>query len=119
MEVLIEVGAGRAARFPDGAYAGAGATITAAGGVYERADVARHPRRPANYSRSHRRSVSLCHVWRRVDAFADTPKEITDQMELARHGAHTFYGLLTRTAAIIAAHTFMRVCLALPVDQPT
>ena len=48
-----------------------------------------------------------------------TFKEITDQMELARHGAHTFYGLLTRTAAIIAAHTFMRVCLALPVDQPT
>jgi len=30
--------------------------------------------------------------------------EITDHMELARHGAHTFWGLLTRTAAIIAAH---------------
>ena len=41
-----------------------------------------------------------------------TFKEITDQMELARHGAHTFWGLLTRTAAIIAAHTLMRVCLA-------
>jgi IS5 family transposase len=41
-----------------------------------------------------------------------TFKEITDQMELARHGAHTFCGLLTRTAAIIAAHTLMRVCLA-------
>jgi hypothetical protein len=40
-----------------------------------------------------------------------TFKEITDQMELARHGAHTFWGLLTRTAAIIAAHTLMRVCL--------
>ena len=26
-----------------------------------------------------------------------TLKEITDQMELARHGAHTFYGLLTRS----------------------
>ena len=38
--------------------------------------------------------------------------EITDQMELARHGAHTFWGLLTRTAATIAAHTLMRVCLA-------
>jgi len=37
--------------------------------------------------------------------------EITDQMELARHGAHTFWGLLTRTAATIAAHTLMRVCL--------
>ena len=40
-----------------------------------------------------------------------TFSEITDQMELARHGAHTFWGLLTRTAATIAAHTLMRVCL--------
>ena len=42
-------------------------------------------------------------------------------MELARHGAHTFYGLLTRTAATIAAHTLLRVCLAdLPgIDQLT
>ena len=38
--------------------------------------------------------------------------EITDQMALARHGAHTFWGLLTRTAATIAAHTLLRVCLA-------
>ena len=37
--------------------------------------------------------------------------EITDQMELARHGAHTFWGLLTRTAATIAAHTLLRLCL--------
>jgi hypothetical protein len=41
-----------------------------------------------------------------------TFKEITDQMELARHGAHTFWGLLTRTAAAIAAHTLIRACLA-------
>jgi hypothetical protein len=34
-----------------------------------------------------------------------TFSEITDHMELARHGAHTFWGLLTRTAATIAAHT--------------
>ncbi len=47
-----------------------------------------------------------------------TFKEITDQMELARHGAHTFWGLLTRTAATIAAHTLMRVCLA-DMDQLT
>ena len=40
-----------------------------------------------------------------------TFQEITDQMELARHGAPTFWGLLTRTAAVIAAHTLMRVCL--------
>jgi Transposase DDE domain len=40
-----------------------------------------------------------------------TFKEITDQMELARHGAHTFWGLLTRTAATIAAHTLLLTCL--------
>jgi hypothetical protein len=38
--------------------------------------------------------------------------EITELMGLARHGAHKFWGLLTRTAATIAAHTLMRVCLA-------
>jgi len=38
--------------------------------------------------------------------------EITDQMELARHGAHTFWGLLTRTAATLAAHTLMCLCLS-------
>ena len=38
--------------------------------------------------------------------------EITEHMGLTRHGAHTFWGLLTRTAATIAAHTLMRVCLA-------
>jgi DDE family transposase len=37
--------------------------------------------------------------------------EITDLMELARHGACTFWGLLTRTAATIAAHTLLRLCL--------
>jgi len=48
--------------------------------------------------------------WRnRIEA---TFGEITDQMELARHGAHSFWGLLTRTAATIAAHTPLRVCLA-------
>jgi len=34
-------------------------------------------------------------------------QEITDQMGLARHGAHTFEGLLTRTAATLAAHTLL------------
>ena len=38
--------------------------------------------------------------------------EITDLIGLARHGAHTFWGLLTRTAATIAAHTLMRACFA-------
>jgi NAD(P) transhydrogenase subunit alpha len=39
MEVLIEAGAGAGAKFPDDAYADAGATVTTAGEVYERADV--------------------------------------------------------------------------------
>ena len=37
-----------------------------------------------------------------------------DEEELARHGAHTFWGPLARTAATIAAHTLMRACLAAP-----
>ena len=41
-----------------------------------------------------------------------TFSEITVQMELARHGAHTFWGLLTRTAATIAAQVLLRVCLS-------
>jgi hypothetical protein len=46
--------------------------------------------------------------WRnRVEA---TFGDITNQMELARHAAHTFWGLLTRTTAIIVAHTLRRVC---------
>lgn len=40
-----------------------------------------------------------------------TFRELTDTMELARHGAHTFHGLLTRTAAAIAAHSLARVAL--------
>lgn len=37
--------------------------------------------------------------------------EITDHLELARHGAHTFWGLLARTAATLAAHTLLRLQL--------
>jgi hypothetical protein len=44
--------------------------------------------------------------------------EITELMGLTRHGAHTFWGLLTRTAATIAAHTLMRARLA-GLDQLT
>lgn len=39
-------------------------------------------------------------------------KEITDPMELAQHGAHTFEGLLTRTVATLAAHTLLLTLLA-------
>jgi hypothetical protein len=38
--------------------------------------------------------------------------EIANRMELAGHGAHIFRGLLTRTAATIAAHTLLLTCLA-------
>ncbi len=48
-------------------------------------------------------------AWR--NRIEPTFSEITDRMELARHGAHTFWGLLTRTAATIAAHTLLLVCL--------
>ena len=39
-------------------------------------------------------------------------KEITDQMELARHGAHCLEGRLTRTAATLAAHVLLLTALA-------
>jgi hypothetical protein len=39
-------------------------------------------------------------------------KEITGQMELARHRAHCFEGLLTRTAATLAAHALLLTVLA-------
>jgi hypothetical protein len=50
--------------------------------------------------------------WRVETSF----KEITDQMERARHGAHTFWGLLTRAAATPAAHVLPRACLAGLID---
>lgn len=40
-----------------------------------------------------------------------TFSEITDQMELARHGARTFWGLVTWTTATIAAHALLLTCL--------
>jgi hypothetical protein len=67
---------------------------------------------PARGQRAHMPAIlrKIIAEWRnRVET---TFKEITDQMELARHGAHTFWGLLTRVAATIAAHTLMRLCLA-------
>ena len=55
--------------------------------------------------------------WRnRIDT---TFSEITDRMELARHGAHTFWGLLTRTAATIAAHTLQLTCPCQHLTEPT
>ena len=40
-----------------------------------------------------------------------TTGEITEQLGLARHRATTFWGLLTRTAATILAHTLLRLGL--------
>jgi len=54
--------------------------------------------------------VKVIAQWR--NRIETTFSEITNLMELARHGAHTFWGLLTRTAATIAAHTLLRTCLA-------
>jgi NAD(P) transhydrogenase subunit alpha len=48
MEVVIEAGAGEGTRFPDGAYAGAGAAIATASEVYE------DPAGPDQGSRQHR-----------------------------------------------------------------
>ena len=41
-----------------------------------------------------------------------TNAEITERLGLARHRAATFWGLLTRTAATILAHTLLRLGLA-------
>lgn len=40
--------------------------------------------------------------------------ELTEQLGLARHHAHTFWGLLARTAATILAHTILRLGLVQP-----
>jgi hypothetical protein len=67
---------------------------------------------PATDKRASMPSILLKVIaqWRnRIEA---TFGQITDQMGLARHGARTFWGLLTHTAATIAAHTLLRVCLA-------
>ena len=38
---------------------------------------------------------------------AECPHSADDQLELARHGAKTFWGLLTRTTGTILAHTVL------------
>ncbi len=48
-------------------------------------------------------------AWR--DWIETTFGELTDTIELARHGAHTFHGLFARTAATIAAHTIAKIAL--------
>lgn len=67
---------------------------------------------PAKNQRAVMAAILLTVIARWRNRIEATFAEITDLMGLARHGAHTFWGLLTRTAATIAAHTLMRVCLA-------
>jgi hypothetical protein len=66
---------------------------------------------PAKKDRAAMPSILLKVIAQWRNRIETTFSEITDHMELARHGAHTFWGLLTRTAATIAAHTLLRVCL--------
>jgi len=66
---------------------------------------------PAKNQRAVMPAILLTVIARWRNRIEATFAEITVLMGLARHGAHTFWGLLTRTAATIAAHTLMRVCL--------
>jgi hypothetical protein len=66
---------------------------------------------PAKNQRAVMPAILLAVIARWRNRIEATFAEITDLMGLARHGAHTFWCLLTRTAATIAAHTLMRVCL--------
>ena len=67
---------------------------------------------PAKNQRAAMPAILLTVIARWRNRIEATFAEITELMGLARHGAHTFWGLLTRTAATIAAHTLMRVCPA-------
>ncbi|HEX9041727.1 MAG TPA: transposase, partial [Trebonia sp.] len=67
---------------------------------------------PEKKDRAATPSIPLKVIARWRNRVETTFSEITVQMELARHGARTFWGLLTRTAATIAARTLLRVCLS-------
>jgi hypothetical protein len=64
--------------------------------------------------------LKIIAAWR--NRIETTFSEITDRMELARHGAHSLWGLLTRTAATIAAHTAVlprpKLAGSSPVNSP-
>ncbi len=67
---------------------------------------------PAKNQRASTPAILLTVIAQWRNRIETTFGEITEQMGLTRHGAHTFWGLLTRTAATIAAHTLIRTCLA-------
>ncbi len=67
------------------------------------------------HSRAERRALPAA-VRRPVAALRNrietTKGEVTEQLGLARHGAKTFWGLLTRVAATLLAHTLLRLAFA-------
>jgi hypothetical protein len=67
---------------------------------------------PAKNQRAAMPAILLTVIARWRNRIEVSFSEITDLMGLAWHRAHTFWGLLTRTAATIGAHTLQRVCLA-------
>ena len=75
-------------------YAAAGTTVVIAHSRAERRRLPKAVRRPVAALRN-RIETSL--------------GEITDRLELARHGAKTFWGLLSRAAATLLAHTWLRL----------
>ena len=58
---------------------------------------------PAKNQRTSTPALVLTIIARWRNRIETSIGEITEQMGLARHGAHTFWGLLARTAATIAA----------------
>ncbi|MDT0331132.1 IS982 family transposase [Nocardiopsis lambiniae] len=92
-----------------------------AGRGFARAQAERGTRVVLAPTRAERRTAPASH-WRPVAVLRNrietTNGEITEIMGLARHGAHTFWGLLTRTAAVLCAHTLWLVVLK-PTNKPT
>ena len=88
-------------------------------GVVRRAWAAEHERRGTRvvyaHSRADRRRLPAA-VRRPVAKLRNRIEtaigELTEALGLARHGARTFWGLLTRAAATILAHALIRLSLA-------
>lgn len=70
--------------------------------------------RPKSDARACRPGCKVIAEWR--NRIETTLGELTETMNLTRHGAHTFHGLLTRTAATIAAHTMIKTSLPMGLN---
>ena len=66
---------------------------------------------PEKKQRAAMPSAPLKVIAQRRNRIETTISQTTGRMELARHGATAFWGIRTRTAATIAAHTLPIVCL--------